>query len=137
MGVSWYEADAFCRWTGKRLPTEKEWEKAARGTDGRNFPWGDVFSPEKLNASDSFITVWFKSTNHVAKYPNGQSPFGCYDMSGNVMDWNFDWKENSNKTQKLCKGGCFFDMGPTNTTFQRRWDTPDFRNNCLGFRCVK
>ncbi|UCF94730.1 MAG: formylglycine-generating enzyme family protein, partial [Desulfobacterales bacterium] len=91
VGVSWYECLAFCRWLRTvtdepyRPPTEAEWEKAARGTDGRQYPWGNEFEPQRLNSSEGDQIV--NDPTPVGLYPTGVSPYGCQDMAGNVWEW--------------------------------------------------
>jgi formylglycine-generating enzyme required for sulfatase activity len=132
VGVSFFEADAFAKWKGKRLPTEIEWERAARGTDGRVYPWGDEFDLEKCNSKESDIG----KTTSVLKYPNGISPEGCYDMAGNIWEWTASFYDDD-KDRYVLRGGSWDFISDFCRCAARNGLDPGGRYDGIGFRCAR
>jgi formylglycine-generating enzyme required for sulfatase activity len=147
-GVNWYESDSYCRWLGKRLPTEAEWEKAARGTDGREFPWGDTFDANKANTGATRLG----SVTPVGHFPAGASPYGVMDMVGNVWEWTDSWykpypgsdyhSDDFGEKYKVIRGGGWGGVGHYTLehfyrTAYRFYIDPSIGFNDAGFRCAK
>jgi len=152
IGVDWSDADAYCRWKGNRLPTEAEWEKSARGTDGRLYPWGNR-PPNKdlanfaLGARFSYSQVLMP----VQSYVPGKSPYGLYQMAGNVWEWVQDWysahyyevspEQNPQGPEqgqfKVLRGGSWSDLPKYLLTYGRFKLPSETRNSYVGFRCAK
>jgi len=149
VNLSWFAAQAYCAWKGKRLPTEAEWEKAARGTDGRIWPWGHEFQPESANVAG--MRDGYLYTAPVGTYPAGKSPYGVYDLAGNVLEWVGDWYDAryyagsparnppgpSEGTLRVVRGGSWFTDAWFARAIHRNHAYPEARDNGLGFRCAR
>ncbi|MCZ6633533.1 MAG: SUMF1/EgtB/PvdO family nonheme iron enzyme, partial [bacterium] len=143
--VNWEDAATYARWSGKRLLTEAEWEKAARGTVGQNYPWGDTFRKDNVNSSNDY-----EGTTPINQFPEGASPYGVMDMCGNVQEWCTDWYYDDMYTTsaldnptgpqggqyRVCRGGFYAENKAGVRCSARHFAPPSTMQDHIGFRCA-
>lgn len=130
VNVSWYDACAFAEFVGKMLPSTEQWEKAARGTEGRRFPWGSHFDPACANTSENGRA----GTTAVDTFPKGMSPYEVFDMAGNVWEWT---RTCGSSGRVPIRGGAWTSSSELAACYESRQKYPGYSNGDLGFRCVQ
>jgi formylglycine-generating enzyme required for sulfatase activity len=141
--VSWEDAKAFCAWAGKSLPSEAQWEKAARGANGNIYPWGATWADRKTNTSESAM----RQTAPAGTFKEDVSPYGVYDLAGNVSEWVEEWfapypgnpiiSYEEKQKYRVLRGGSWDYAHSIASGYHRQYATPQSQMTAIGFRCVK
>ena len=153
--VSWNDAQAYCQWAGGNLPTDAQWEKAARGNDKRTYPWGNqAVAGNLLNFADRSLDIWrdsdknvddgYQFASPVGHYPDGASPYGALDMAGNVWEWakdlyheKYDDNAPASGSDRIMRGGSWSSNATQAKASCIAWNNPDRAGGVIGFRCAR